>query len=1243
MLTPSNKLRTGIVALGLRAAWLWACVVWMGGMFSASATLVHRWSFNEPSGAVAAGTVLVDSVGGSEAVVRGVGATRNGSALTLPGTTSGNVGQSTISAYVDLPNGLVSSKTDLTFELWAAPLSHKSWQRLIDCGNMNIAGIGGGAPGEVTGDGTTAPGGTESSDDILLALSRGGSLNEQRLEGRINGGGTLITDSALSTSAGTRYHYVLVFEDQAGSFGANGGQLRWYRNGAFVASVDLGFRLASLNDVNNWIGRSQWSGDMNAHVALHELRVHDAALTPAEIQASFTAGPDATIAPPTAAADRFSIHRGQHGLFPVLNNDTGSVNAASVEIVQAPQFGTASADGQGRIHYAHGGGAATSDAFTYRVSGVGGTSEPATVTVDVAGFLRLTNNVLNVPSAPPATTIALQTAFSGLSQPVALATPPGETNRLFVCEKGGLLRVFTNIFAANPSAGTFLNLPALLTSRGESIRTQSEQGLLGLAFHPGYATNRFFFVFYSVTKSGVVYNRVSRFTTQAANPNAADTASELILLEQRDDADNHNGGDLHFGPDGYLYIATGDEGGGDDQYNNSQKINADFFSAILRIDVDKRPGSLEPNTHAAVIRDGGVARYAVPSDNPFVGATSFNGATVNPTTVRTEFWAVGMRNPWRMSFDPVTGWLWVGDVGQGAREEIDIVTSGGNYGWAFREGTLNGPKSGSAPANFNTVHKTPIYSYARGSGTFQGNSVTGGLVARNNRFPAFEGLYFFADYGSGNIWTLRTNAVGAPTVQRIAGEGGIVAFGRDPSNNDVLLADIDGGRILRLVVTTAVGSYPQTLAETGLFADPQALAPSQGVLPYAVNLPFWSDHALKRRWFVVPDATNTMVWSRDGLWTYPAGTVWVKHFDLELERGNPATRKRLETRLLVKNQAGAYGVSYRWNDAGTEATLVADEGVNFNLSVTNHGAVQTQNWRIPSRAECMVCHTPQAGFSLSFNTRQLNRTNDIHGFAGNQLELLRSAGYLANEPDPSETLPRHHAPGDESVSLEARARSYLAVNCAYCHKAGGSAPTAWDGRPELALGDTGLLYGPAANNGGDPANLLVVPGDLLHSVLYNRVGATNGFTRMPPLATSELDAANLALLAQWITNALPARQTFAQWQTNVFQPGDTQTGADEDHDLDRRTNREEFLTGTDPRSDTSLFRPEFALAEGAVSFQFELPTNRSFQIEVSTNLTDWNVWIAPGNDGAPVPGGERTISGEAAGDQQYFRVRLWEN
>ncbi|MFZ4733904.1 MAG: PQQ-dependent sugar dehydrogenase, partial [Pirellulales bacterium] len=238
--------------------------------------------------------------------------------------------------------------------------------------------------------------------------------------------------------------------------------------------------------------------------------------------------------------------------------------------------------------------------------------------------------------------------------------------------------------------------------------------------------------------------------------------SEIRLFAQRDEASNHNGGDLHFGPDGFLYVALGDEGGGNDSYANGQRIDRDLFAGLLRIDVDQRPGSLPPNRNAA---NGWMitTNYAIPADNPFVGASTFNGASINPTNVRTEFYAVGLRNPWRFSFDPATGDLWIGDVGQDRWEMVFVSRAGANHGWPFREGRVAGPRTG-APVGFLTEpafrHVPPVHVYAHGSGNDRGNSITGGRVYRGGRITALHGAYVFADYVNGNVWALRRDAAG---------------------------------------------------------------------------------------------------------------------------------------------------------------------------------------------------------------------------------------------------------------------------------------------------------------------------------------------------------------------------------------------------------------------------------------------------------------------------------------------------
>ncbi|WP_035614856.1 PQQ-dependent sugar dehydrogenase [Haloferula sp. BvORR071] len=880
--------------------------------------------------------------------------------------------------------------------------------------------------------------------------------------------------------------------------------------------------------------------------------------------------------------------------------------------------------------------------------------------------LRQPNPALNVPATPPvdSTSFALVNAFPNLSfsEPVCLVSPPGDTHRLFICEQGGKIWMIPDTAAASPTKVLFLDLLATVNARtGERLRTNGDEiGLLGMAFHPQYASNRYFYLAYSVGlgsgNAPPLHDRLCRFTTQAANPNLADTTSELVYIDQRDQQGNHNGGDLHFGPDGYLYFSVGDEGGQNDQQLNAQIIDRDFFSAIFRIDVDKKPGNLEPNpnpnpayadsTGSSIKRDNGIARYSVPADNPFVGATTFNGLPVNPDYVRGEMWAVGLRNPWRFSFDPMTNNLWCGDVGGSKREEVNLIVKGGNYGWVYREGPFEGPwdvaAHPAAPPGFTSIDPVYNYHHSQGGADFTGDCIIGGLVCRGGSASSLYGKYLFADYTEGKVWSMNQDGTG---VTKIFSEGGISAFGTDPSNQDVLLADEDGGRLLRITGNVSATAFPNTLSETGLFTNVASLTPAPGVVPYEVNLPFWSDHAQKQRWFTVPSPTATFTGSQDGLWTLPTGTIWVKHFDMEMQRGVPASKKRIETRLIVKNAAGAYGVSYRWNAGGTEATLVPDGGDSFNLAITDNGNPVPQTWTIPARGQCMICHTSQAGYALSFNTRQLNLENDMSGHAGNQLTTLFTEGYLSGDPGSPNLLPRHLRPDESTYSIEARVRSYLAVNCSYCHKTGGTALGQWDGRPELTLDQTNLVNGPATNNGGNEANKLVVPGDTTHSIVLNRVAVTNGFTRMPPLASNVLDTAAANLLTTWINGELENRQTYEAWRISNFEPDGDPAGAPAvDADGDKQTNYQEFLAGTDPNAATSHLLPQVNAANGAYTLSFNLPANRSFRITSTPDLTQaWTPWDIPGNQPLPHAAGLVEFTFPITTPERYFRVELQEH
>jgi glucose/arabinose dehydrogenase/mono/diheme cytochrome c family protein len=735
-----------------------------------------------------------------------------------------------------------------------------------------------------------------------------------------------------------------------------------------------------------------------------------------------------------------------------------------------------------------------------------------------------------------------------------------------------------------------------------------------LAFHPGYQTNRYFFVFYVTT--GARRDQLSRFEIASTNSNVGLTNSEVVLFSQPDDFSNHNAGDLHFGPDGYLYVSLGDEGDANDTGANSQRIDKDFFSGILRLDVDKKPGSLVPTPHPAIASP---TNYAVPTNNPFIGRTTFNGLPLTGN-LRTEFWAVGLRNPWRFSFDYVTGLLYVGDVGQGAREEVDVIEKGGNnYGWNYREGYIQRPGSSTPPAGFSSI--PPILDYPRtpSGATNVGFSITGGVVYRGTRIPQLTGAYVFGDYGSGNIWAARYDGSVTTNVPfaRILVDAGVAAFGIDPSNGDVLYADVGAGTIQRIVYTAVSGTpFPATLALTGTFTNLATLTPHSGIVPYEVNVPYWSDNALKSRWFYFPPA-RTITFRPTNNWTFPTGSVWIQHLELELTNGVPESRQRLETRLLVRDTgAGIYGITYRWGASTSNATLVPDTGMDETFVVNDGGNLRTQVWHYPARSECLMCHTPQnvGGFALGFNTPQLNRGFNYAGIEDNQLRAMANAGYFSAAVTNLHGLRWLASSTDESVSVEQRVRSWLTANCVGCHQQFGPGGTTFDARiftPLLGTtvaSGTRLINGTLVNSGGDPNNRVIVPGSLSNSMLLTRI-STRGAGQMPPLETSLVDTQAVALISRWITEELPSLQTFADWQVSNFGSTNEPTGqSGMDPDNDGATNYEEFMTGTDPKQGADAWGIGIRRTGSAIETTYPQLINRGIEIQWTTNLFNPAAW-----------------------------------
>jgi glucose/arabinose dehydrogenase len=375
--------------------------------------------------------------------------------------------------------------------------------------------------------------------------------------------------------------------------------------------------------------------------------------------------------------------------------------------------------------------------------------------------------IVFVSSASLNAQFILQNAFPNLtfSSPVFLTHAGDGTDRIFVIEQAGRIKVFPNSSNALLSK-EFLNITNRVSSGGE-------KGLLGLAFHPDYETNGYFYVNYTNATSTVI----SRFQV-TPNADSADKNSEFQILTFTQPQPNHNGGWVGFGPDdGYLYIATGDGGGGGDQDNYAQRINT-LLGKILRIDID-----------------GGIP-YTIPPTNPFVDSTN--------TLVKKEIYAWGMRNPWRCSFDPVTGWLWAGDVGQNAWEEIDIIENGKNYGWRCYEGTHTYNTSG---CNY-PEYVNPILEYGHGSEC----SITGGYVYRGPSVPELDGKYIYGDYCSSKIWSLEYDGITPPVNQYLLNAtGSLASFGVD-QQNELYLTSFNG-RVYRFMPTVTSNEDEITVSE----------------------------------------------------------------------------------------------------------------------------------------------------------------------------------------------------------------------------------------------------------------------------------------------------------------------------------------------------------------------------------------------------------------------------------------------
>jgi len=740
-------------------------------------------------------------------------------------------------------------------------------------------------------------------------------------------------------------------------------------------------------------------------------------------------------------------------------------------------------------------------------------------TVPAQSTWGITSKIHGSPEPPPPYRTERTFPKIKIEHPVLLAKAAG-TNRYFVAQLEGKIYSFKN-----DQATTQTDLFADISKapfKPESVASPASFGALyGLVFPPDFETNRVCYICYVVNGKGANSqipdgSRVSRFKVSTTNPPTIDTASEEVIITWM--AGGHNGGDLHFGPDGNLYISTGDGSfpnppdallAGQDMTN--------LLSSILRIDVRKSEGD---------------RKYVIPADNPFATLAGARG----------EIWAYGFRNPWRMSFDPIgNGDLWAGDVGWELFESVQFVRKGGNYGWSVMEG----------PQPVRTEAKrgpTPILPPAVAIPHTDGASVTGGYVYRGQNFPELTGQYVYGDWETRRMWSIQWDGqqvtakteIVDPTVR-------VSAFGLD-YDNEILMLDYDDGTLNRYVRNPEAGSqskFPLKLSETGLFKSVAEHTLNPGVVNYEIAAEMWADYATSERFLAVP-AGNPIKWypaatpipgsmfSRT--LEFPTDSALVKTLSLEMEAGQPASKKRIETQVLHFNGKAWRAYTYAWNEEQTDATLVPSEGQETTLTVVDAqapGGSREQTWTFTGRAMCIRCHNNWAETTLAFNVPQLN-----HALPGgtNQLEKLLAEGLLVRESPltadgkPGPAVPpvdlkkeKHLTnPHDSSANLTLRARSYLQINCAHCHRNGGGGTADIELRFDEPMEKTKTVgVRPLQGTFGIHEGQIICSGDPYRSLLFFRMSKI-GRGRMPHIGSEIVDEPGVKLIYDWIRQ-LPDR------------------------------------------------------------------------------------------------------------------------
>lgn len=814
-----------------------------------------------------------------------------------------------------------------------------------------------------------------------------------------------------------------------------------------------------------------------------------------------------------------------------------------------------------------------------------------------------TSRVTGSPEAPPPFVTPRVFSSAKFKEPVFIVWSP-KLGRYMVGERRGVVHSMAPHADAAPELA--IDLTAELNKATWPANAGRVEAVYALAFHPRFAENRWCFVCYTLAhqdkKSPNLADgtRIARFRVTDTVPPRLDPASEEVVLSW--EQGGHNGCELLFGPDGFLYISTGDgrPPNPPDPLHTGQDIT-DLLSSVLRIDVDRR--------------DAG-RKYAVPADNPFVGL-SIDGRPARP-----EIWAYGFRNPWRMSFDRATGQLWLGDVGWELWEMVHRVERGGNYGWSAVEGRQpihQADSPGPSPI------RPPLLELPHTIAA----SITGGFVYRGKRFPELVGAYVFGDWEFRRLWAARFDGdrlvsldeITRPTVR-------VASFGED-ADGELLLLDYDTGFVHSLARNDGQGQnkdFPRTLSATGLFEAVKEQRPAAGVVPYAINSPRWHDGASAQRWLGLPGQSGINVYPGEGkpmpsqvYWHnfrlhFPQDAVLAKTLSLERNVGDPASSRPVETQLLHFDGADWRAYSYAWRDDGTDADLMPSSGGERLIAVrdSKHPEGRRQLlWRFHDRTQCLQCHSQWPQYAIGFSLPQLNRSMGGAANQGtNQLISLSATGHLVRRSLDDAPQPPFDAaiagaeerladPFDSAAPIDARARSYLHANCSHCHRFNGGGIVGLDLLQKKKLAETRLLEAPIRGDFGIRDARIVAPGDPERSTMYFRM-AKFGRDRMPHVGAELPDEAGLRLIESWIASLTPGMANSSQGSEAAATsraplnsaPPTTESLANDPRNAmrwARRLGREE-LTAADR---SKVLEAAFQLEPGAIRDLFEgyLPDN----------------------------------------------------